>query len=127
MKHLHFVLVVILLSLIGPAALAARPALPADARPGELIIRVRPGTTLFSNAYANGLHAEGLNGLLRRAGVAAARSLGPGSDTYLLQLQASADLTALIGQFSTQPGVVYAEPNYEMTQMLTPNDGVLSQ
>lgn len=127
MKYLRLVLAVVLLLLVGSAVIAAQPALPADARPGELIVRVHPSTTLFSNAFADGFQSEGLNAMLRRAGAVQARSLGTGSDTYLLKLSAGADLTSLAEQFSALPGVMYAEPNYIRTLMRTPDDSVLSQ
>ena len=90
-------------------------ALPRGALADELVIKLRPGAALSSQALARGPHAADLNRLLRSAGTGLARELVPGSDTYRMRVRPGTDLPALIADLSANPDVAFAEPNHIRT------------
>src|SRR5690349_5228446 len=109
MKLLRPVLLLTALVLLWPFGAYAAPAAPRDALPGELIVKLRPRAALSALAQASGPNATLLNLALRQVGAHAAQSLGPGSDTYRIDLVPGADLAALARRLSSNPDVVYAE------------------
>ncbi len=127
MKHSHYFLIFALLLSLWPLSVGAAPTNALGTLPGELIVKLRPGATLDSGAYALGPQTATLNALLRSAGASAARSLGSNSDTYRLRLPSDTNLAALVSRLSANPAVVFAEPNHIRTMMRTPDDPVISQ
>src|SRR6266508_218521 len=127
MKRLRPALLIVLLLLLWPTGAGAAAALPRGALADELVIKLRLGAALSSQALARGPHAVDLNRLLRSAGAGVARELVPGSDTYRMRVRPGADLPALIADLSANPDVAFAEPNHIRTMMRTPNDPVITQ
>src|SRR6266508_879395 len=127
MKRLRPALLIVLLLLLWPTGAGAAAALPRGALADELVIKLRLGAALSSQALARGPHAVDLNRLLRSAGAGVARELVPGSDTYRMRVRPGADLPALIADLSANPDVAFAEPNHSRTMMRTPNDPVITQ
>lgn len=117
-------LVGVLLSLAPGAPAAALPA-AATYLPGELVVKLRPGLALGPGARLEQGGVE-LNRLLRRQGVYYARSLGAGSDSYLLRLSGSS-VSEAMAALQAAPEVVVAEPNYSRHMLRTPNDAVFEQ
>src|SRR5262245_16884750 len=122
MTRLRPALLVLLMLLLWPTGASAAAPLERGTIAGELVIKLRPGAALSSQALASGPHAADLNRLLRGAGAGVARALVPGDDTYRLRVRPGVDLTALIADLSATPDVAFAEPNHIRTMMRTPND-----
>jgi subtilisin family serine protease len=80
------------------------PGVPSgDFIPGQVVVKLSGTKTLSGYAMA----ASGLAGHVR------ASALKVGTDgTALLQGDTNADMSALVASVKSQPGVVYAEPNY---------------
>src|SRR5262245_24317714 len=127
MKHVHLSLILLFLLLLWPTGAGAEPILPHGTLAGELIVKFRPGITLSAAARAYGSHASPIDGLLRSSGAWAARSIGPGSNTYRVQLSAGANPRALAARLAALPEIAYAEPNHLRTLLRTPDDPVISQ
>jgi subtilisin family serine protease len=127
MKHLHRALVFALLLLLWPVSISAAPSTQPTALSGELIVKLRPDTTLDASARAHGPRTAALGTLLRGAGALAAMSLGPNSATYRVRVRDDADLIALSRRLSANPAVAYAEPNHTRMLLRTPNDEVIGQ
>ncbi|MGQ9928625.1 MAG: S8 family peptidase [Chloroflexaceae bacterium] len=108
-----------LLLLIAP--LAAHP-LSAETGgalvAGEVIVRLRPGTSLTTAELAGSLAA------LR---VSAAEPLAPDAPIYRLRLPATTDPEAAAARLTTTAGVAYAEPNRIRRISRTPNDPAFPQ
>jgi subtilisin family serine protease len=127
MKQLHLALVIVFLALLWPLSAGAAQPAPQGSLPGELIVKLRAGSMLDSDARAAGPGAGQLNSVLRSLGAAAAVSLGPGSDTYHLRVRGDIALAALARRLAANPAVVYAEPNHTRALMRTPDDDVIGQ
>src|SRR5260221_4070664 len=127
MKQLRPALLIVLLLLLWPSGVGAAAPLPRGALADEVVIKLRPGAALSSQALARGPHAADLNRLLRGAGTGLARELAPGSDTYRMRVRPGTDLPALIADLSANPDVAFAEPNHTRAMMRTPNDPVITQ
>src|SRR6266508_3250138 len=119
MKRLRPALLIVLLLLLWPTGAGAAAALPRGALADELVIKLRLGAALSSQALARGPHAVDLNRLLRSAGAGVARELVPGSDTYRMRVRPDTDLPALIAALSANPDVAFVEPNHIRTMMRT--------
>jgi subtilisin family serine protease len=116
-----------MLLLLWPAGVGAAESLPRGAVADELVLKLRPGAALSSQALARGPHAAALNRLLRGAGAGVARQLSPGGDTYRLRVRPGADLAGLSVALSANPDVAFAEPNHIRAIMRTPDDPVRAQ
>src|SRR5262249_56524765 len=81
----------------------ALPILPRGALADELVIKLRPGAALSSQALARGPHAGDLNRVLRSAGAGVARELSPGSDTYRIRVRPGRSEERRVGEEGTQP------------------------
>jgi len=106
---------------MGAGGAVAHPAAPAtggrgpqgtaaDWLPGRVVVQLRDRQGL-------GL----LGGLLGRLGVQAQAAPG-GAGLYLLQGSAGLDVAAAVATLRGNPAVAYAEPDYPMHLLQTPND-----
>jgi serine protease len=85
----------------------------AEVVPGEVIVRFRGDLALQSAAV---LGVDGVR-------VEAVRSLAlPGTQLYRAPGLGRAETVALAEQLATRPDVLYAQPNYLLRTMATPND-----
>ncbi|NOK63051.1 MAG: peptidase S8 [Chloroflexi bacterium AL-W] len=119
------VLTILTFGLVIPTSAAPTPS--ADVLPNELIVKLQPHITLSPTAHANGPDTSQLNTLLSNTRAVMAQSLGHGSASYRIQVEANTDPYVLARQLATHPAVVYAEPNHTRTLMRTPNDTVVNR
>ncbi len=106
---------------LGSGGAAAHPAAPAvnvrgpqgtaaDWLPGRVVVQLR-------DTHALGL----MGGLLAQWGLQA-QAATAGNGLYLLQGSANLDVAAAVAALRTNPAVAYAEPDYPMHLLMTPND-----
>src|SRR4051812_13923677 len=86
MKQLRPAILILLLLLVWPAGAGQARALPRGVVSGDLVIKLKPGSSLTAEARATGPHAGMLNTLLRRAGAGVAQELGRDSNTYRIRV-----------------------------------------
>jgi thermitase len=127
MKRLFYVLSFALLLTFLPAQLDAASLTPANAVPGELIVKFKPSISLNQHGQAFGAQVASLNASLRSIGAETATSLGDASQTYQITVRHDRNIHALAQQLAAHPAVEYAEPNYIRTLMRTTNDPIASQ
>ncbi|MBU0573147.1 MAG: S8 family serine peptidase, partial [Candidatus Margulisbacteria bacterium] len=101
----------------------AIPALSAYA-PDQIIVQFKPGITIDSpSKLPDVVKAKELFKGISTGITAKGAQLPDLSNTYLLYLEEGANIPAAVQSFSSDPGVIYAEPNYRVKALTTtPND-----
>jgi len=129
--HNLVAMVAIVLALLSPAVTAGqqdqttyrdantgpRIASGRAAAPGRIVVSLRNGSTLAAKTLGDGGRA--LRG--RWPGVTVASKLA-GSTTYLLHTPADQDVGQMAKTIAADANVAYAEPDYLVRAMVTPND-----
>ena len=137
MKHLRPAFLIVLLLLLWPSGVGAVAPLPRGALADELVIKLRPGAALSSQALARGPHAVDLNRMLLGACLAGIPLLGtwgalqwapkwaialshllPGNDPVFAKeyTQIAASLGAIIGTIlaALAGGYIGRRPTYAL-------------
>ena len=116
-----------LLLMIWPANAAAMPAQLGNVVADELVVKLRPGTSLAHNGHVLGTNTDILSALLRDSGTSAAQELGARSNTFRVHVASGTNISRLVRALAANPAVVYAEPNHIRTAMRVPADPVITQ
>jgi len=91
----------------------------AELKPAEIIGEYAPGELLVK--FKPGISSSKIEEVEKNLGVSRLRTI-PRIDVRVMRIPEGKSVPEMVDAFSKSPGVEYAEPNYRMYKVLTPND-----
>ena len=127
MRRSLLALLALLLSTLLVPSTPLQSAATQSFVPNELLVRLRPGTTLTPSAQPLGHFAANLQSTLHGLGIEHSELRIPDQALYRLQLPIGSDPRVAARELAANPAVVYAQPNYLRQMLRTPNDPAVEQ